>query len=352
MSKIASKPPRSVAPSVQHKGLSYFDVRAAVLMFLALVYVMWAGLLPALLAGLLVFSLTEMLADRLPGKDGTRSRNRKVAAALLALLIIAAITAGVTAMVVALRAGPAGISAMMQKMAQILETTRQVLPASWGKFIPVDTDWARTSAVDWLRQHAGELQHYGAVLGRVLVHVFMGMIIGALIAIGRTGQAIIHPPFAAAVQLRVERLALAFRQVVFAQIQISAINTAITALYLLLILPMFGVNLPAVKTLVAVTFVAGLLPVVGNLISNSVIVVASLNHSPLLAATSLIFLVVIHKLEYFLNARIIGGRVQARAWELLIAMLAMEAIFGIPGLIAAPIFYTYLKREAQGAGWV
>ena len=33
----------------------------------------------------------------------------------------------------------------------------------------------------------------------------------------------------------------------------------------------------------------------------------------------------IHKLEYFLNARIVGTQIRARAWELLIAMLAMEA---------------------------
>ena len=31
--------------------------------------------------------------------------------------------------------------------------------------------------------------------------------------------------------------------------------------------------------------------------------------------------------------------------ELLLAMLAMEAAFGIPGVIAAPIFYAYIKRE-------
>jgi len=55
--------------------------------------------------------------------------------------------------------------------------------------------------------------------------------------------------------------------------------------------------------------------------------------------------VVIHKLEYFVNARIIGARIRARAWELLLAMLVMDAAFGIPGLIAAPIYYAYVKDE-------
>jgi predicted PurR-regulated permease PerM len=61
---------------------------------------------------------------------------------------------------------------------------------------------------------------------------------------------------------------------------------------------------------------------------------------------------VIHKLEYFLNARIIGSRIHAHAWELLIVMIAMEAAFGIPGVIAAPIYYAYIKSELAAQGLV
>jgi predicted PurR-regulated permease PerM len=70
------------------------------------------------------------------------------------------------------------------------------------------------------------------------------------------------------------------------------------------------------------------------------------------AAGSLAYLVVIHKLEYFLNARIIGSHIKARAWELLIAMLVMEAAFGISGLIAAPIFYAFFKQEMRDKGLI
>jgi len=64
-----------------------------------------------------------------------------------------------------------------------------------------------------------------------------------------------------------------------------------------------------------VTFVAGLLPVIGNLISNTVIVIVSLSHSANTAVASLAYLVAIHKLEYFLNARIIGSQIRSRAWS-------------------------------------
>ena len=106
-----------------------------------------------------------------------------------------------------------------------------------------------------------------------------------------------------------------------------------------------GVHLPFAKTMIVITFIVGLLPVIGNLISNSIIIIVSLAHSPQVALGSLAFLVVIHKLEYFLNARIVGSRIHARAWELLLAMLTMEAMFGIAGVVAAPIYYAYLKDE-------
>ncbi|TXI88882.1 MAG: AI-2E family transporter, partial [Burkholderiaceae bacterium] len=87
------------------------------------------------------------------------------------------------------------------------------------------------------------------------------------------------------------------------------------------------------------------IPVVGNIISNTVIVIVSLSHSLQMAVVSLSFMIVIHKLEYFLNARIIGSQVNAKAWELLTAILVMETLFGLPGVVAAPVFYSYLKKE-------
>jgi predicted PurR-regulated permease PerM len=143
-----------------------------------------------------------------------------------------------------------------------------------------------------------------------------------------------------------------FRRVVFAQAWISAINTAFTSLYLAMVLPLCGVHLPLTKTLVAFTFVAGLLPILGNLLSNSAIIVVSFSKGLPIAAVSLAYLMVIHKLEYFLNARIIGSNIRAAAWELLIAMLVMEAAFGVPGLIAAPVFYAYFKDALRERGLV
>ena len=145
---------------------------------------------------------------------------------------------------------------------------------------------------------------------------------------------------------------LAFRRIVFAQVRISALNTFFTWLYIGVALPVIGIHLPFAKTLVALTFVVGLIPIIGNLISNTVIVVFSMSISLGIALSSFVFLIVIHKLEYFLNARIVGSQINSKAWELLVTMIFMEAAFGIPGVIAAPIYYAYLKSELSEHGLI
>jgi predicted PurR-regulated permease PerM len=171
------------------------------------------------------------------------------------------------------------------------------------------------------------------------------MIIGAFISLREARPTKEVGPLAEALLDRTARVGEAFRRIVFAQVRISALNTTLTTIYLTIVLPLCGVHLPLTKTMIAITFVAGLLPVIGNLISNTVIVIVSMSHSLSAALGSLAFLIVIHKLEYFLNARIVGARIRAKAWEILLAMLLMESAFGIAGLVAAPIYYAYLKDE-------
>lgn len=42
----------------------------------------------------------------------------------------------------------------------------------------------------------------------------------------------------------------------------------------------------------------------------------------------------------------------ARFWELLLAMLLLEAIFGLQGIVAAPVFYAYIKDELKAVRWI
>lgn len=204
-------------------------------------------------------------------------------------------------------------------------------------------EWQEAIAA-WLRENAGKFSVFGGEVGLFLIHIIIGAIIGSMVAL-KPGFERSRGPLAVALSERVRFFGQAFKRIVFSQIRISALNTVLTGIFLAGVLPLIGYDLPLTKTMIAVTFIVGLLPIIGNLISNTVITLIALSVSPLAAIWSLLFLIVIHKLEYFINAQIIGTRIKAHAWELLVAMLVMETLFGLPGLVAAPIYYSYLKDE-------
>jgi predicted PurR-regulated permease PerM len=319
---------------------------------LALPLLLGLHLLPALLAGLLVYELVHLTAPLLERRL-TDQRAKIVAVALLAVVMIAAVALAIGGIVAIFRSDAGSMQGLTGKLAEILEGSRQSLPDWLAGSLPDNVEALKGALAHWLREHGSDLQLAGKHAVRGFAHILVGLVIGALIALREeTSAGGAMRPLAAALAQRAHRLAEAFRRIVFAQVRISAINTTLTAIYLMLALPLFGVHLPLTKTLVALTFVVGLVPVLGNLLSNTVIVVVSLAHSPQMALTSLAFLVVVHKLEYFLNARIVGAQISAKAWELLLAMLTMEAAFGLPGVIAAPIYYAYLKDELKDAGLV
>lgn len=317
----------------------------------ALLVVMQAGLLAALYSGLLVYSLVHLMAPALGKKiDGQRARMIAVGilGSLIVLMLIFIVWSGISFFL----SDAGSVTVLLKKMADLIEESRAQIPDWLEVYLPQGSEDLRQLLTNWMREHAVDAKNLGEQTGRTLVHLIAGMVIGALAALYDTTRVHHYLPLSAALHQRVVNLHQAFRQMVFAQVRIAAINALFTGIYLAVLLPMAGINLPFVKTLILLTFIAGLLPVIGNLISNIVIVVISLSHSLATATLSLLFLVTIHKLEYFLNAKIIGMQINARAWELLGAMLLMEALFGIPGVIAAPVFYAYLKRELSNAGMV
>jgi len=132
-----------------------------------------------------------------------------------------------------------------------------------------------------------------------------------------------------------------FATVMGAQILISAINTVFTGIFAL------AVQLPYAVVVIGVTFLCGLLPILGNVVSNTIIVIIGFTVSPQLALMALVFLVLIHKLEYFLNSKIVGHRIRNPFWLTLLALIVGERLMGVPGMILAPVVLNYVKREAS-----
>ena len=336
------------------KPLSSAPVAIAsyVIMAVGLYVCLEVGLLAGLLAGLLVHETAILVSPWLNTRTGWTQEFGK---AVALIFIVALISLGITSAVIAASSlfsnGSEGFIALLNKMVQVLETGRTYLPAWAADYLPANTEELRHQAAKFLQENVWALQRFGQDVGRILVYILFGVIIGGLVLF-RRGQRSDSGPLVYEMHDRVSRLALSFRRVVFAQVRISLLNTTLTAIFIGLILPFFNIYLPLMKTMIAVTFIVGLMPVIGNIISNTVIFVVSLGVSAGAAIASLVVLVAIHKLDYFVHARIVGGQINARAWEMLTVMLIMEAVFGIPGLIAAPIFYAYVKEELLARGLI
>jgi len=133
-----------------------------------------------------------------------------------------------------------------------------------------------------------------------------------------------------------------FVTVMGAQLIISAINTVLTAVFVVA----FG--FPYAVVIIGATFICGLLPVVGNIISNTIVVMVGFTISPHMALFALIFLITIHKLEYFLNSKIVGWRIRNPLWLTLLGLIIGEKLMGVPGMILAPVILNYIKLEASG----
>ena len=308
-------------------------------------------LTPALFAALITYAATRNLAARLHHWRPSMRHAEGLALLCILLLLVTA-----TASLVEYVSGATGsLPQLLGQMALILDQLRTALPPLIADHLPTSLDAFREVAATWLRDHSGQVQLWGGHTLRGIGYAIAGTVIGALAAMQLPAQAPLAShtrPFAFALRSRLDELVESFANVVFAQIRIAAINTALTALLLLGIMPVVGRALPMTGTLIVVTFIAGLIPVVGNLISNTVIVIIALSSSLVDAGLALAWLVGIHKLEYFLNAHIIGSRIRASAWELLMVMLVMESLMGLAGLVSAPIIYAQVKHRFHQRGWI
>lgn len=328
----------------------------AVLVTLAGVLILWLPILllhlvPALFVFLLTYGSIYQLESKLRRWRGSHRSH---------VILSAVIVVSVFLMMVALfglwlkaRADVTTLNDLLMQMLVVLDQLHTKLPASIANHIPASLTTLKETLTLAIKNHAVQFQATGAHIVYQLGHLLIGLVAGVIAAI----QIPITPPSDAkplAVKLRQEfdDLVHSFIEVFFAQVRISAINTLLTAIYLLAILPMIGKSLPMSGTLIVLTFVAGLVPVLGNLISNTFIAIMSLSHGLGLTVLSLAWLISIHKLEYFLNAHIIGHKIKAKAWEILVIMVLLEAMFGIFGLIAAPIIYTQTKKKLSEQGWL
>ncbi|MFT4266124.1 MAG: AI-2E family transporter [Xenophilus sp.] len=358
--------PTTPLPATHQRPASRWVVGASyVLMGVALLGMLASHLLVGLLAvcaGFLatrtfvrgVMRLAGRLIARLSPADAGRALPSRIETFIQALTIVVVVIAPVALLALGLSQArefvvdaPQQYRGLLDYVARTILELRQKLPTDLGSYLPAGADDLQHRVANYLRTQAGSLALAGRAWLSALLFAYVGLIVGGLAAVARPPA--LRRPLAAQMHRRITVFGQAFRQIVAAQFWIAVFNTALTAVFLLFILPAWKLQLPYTPALITLTFLAGLIPIVGNLLCNSVITLVGLSVSPLTALACLIFLILIHKAEYAINANVVGSRTHIAVWELLAVMFAAEAVFGPAGLVAAPLFYAYLKKELQAA---
>jgi predicted PurR-regulated permease PerM len=261
-----------------------------------------------------------------------------------------------------------GLVAIAYGAGYFIRAAWRALPEMAESSIPSATAWAekrnielpftdletlKSFVIDQLKDeihYLSNVAHVAGVASTLAVLVIIGIVVAASLffrswfqlnarSTPDGGGNNLYTVSAAEIATRFHDLYRSFETVMGAQIIISSINTVLTSIFVLII------GLPHAPVVIGVTFLCGLLPIVGNLISNTIIVFLSATISLKFALIALIFLIAIHKLEYFLNSKIIGGWTRNPVWLTLIGLIIGQAVMGIPGMVLAPVVLNYLRLE-------
>ena len=348
--------PLPAPPPASPPRMGWEEITAYAIVVVAVLFILFQHLVSAAIVGMALYLILDRVSARFHGRM-SHGIVRPLALLTVTTATGAIIAAGFALTMTMLRRGAGNVPEMMEQMADILGTVRLFFGGLGTQMIPevmTDAEDFKVTVIAWLKTHAQTLRAGGLWLGIGLVHMIMGVLLAILVFFRHVTKhdEVNRGPLARQLVDKVDRFAHAFGRIATAQIKISAVNTTLTGLYLLVVLPLFGIRVPFATTLVIITFLCGLIPVLGNLISNTVITILSMGVSIGTAVASLTFLVVIHKLEYLINSRIVGGETDSQAWEILMAIIVGEAAFGVGGVVMAPIVYAFIKRELRDRGLV
>jgi predicted PurR-regulated permease PerM len=321
---------RPASPRFQPVRISY------VFIALALVLVGWLNLTVLILTGLFGYFALEKLAIR----------GRKWVAVTLFVLLLATTGFGFyTFFHNAVRVVPEIARESIPKILAYAQSKGVQLPVADYSYEALKHD-----AIGYVQDEIANVGKYAGVLLRHLVAFLIGVVVAISLFLNtrvepdadpETGRDNLYSQTFLEVVARFRTFYQSFKTVMGAQIIISIINTVLTAIFLL----WSGFRYAPVLT--GLTFLFGLLPIVGNLMSNALIVSVGFTISPKMALFALLFLVIIHKMEYFLNSKIIGDRIRNPMWLTLLGLLIGEKLMGIPGMILAPVVLHYIKVEAS-----
>jgi len=208
-------------------------------------------------------------------------------------------------------------------------------------------------AISEMKDDVANAGRYARAAAFKFVQLLIGLVVAASLFLSATwgsenepgtSRDSLYATMVRELSLRFQTFFRSFAKVIGAQIIVSTINTGLTAIFLV------WNHFPFASVIIVLTFLCGLLPIVGNILSNTLIVGVAFTIpviGPKMALIALVFLIVIHKLEYFLNSKIIGDRIKNPMWLTLIGLVLGEKLMGVPGMVLAPVVLHYIKVEAS-----
>lgn len=196
-------------------------------------------------------------------------------------------------------------------------------------------------AVDYLR-----------ATGRTLLHLLIGLILAIIYVLDREPvdaliKGIPEDSIAGWMRRYFGYLSEAILITISLQVLVALVNTAVTLPVLLLL------RLPHILSFTALIFFSSLVPVIGNLVSGAVLIVASYVYRGLWAVGFFIVTTFfLHKIEaYYLNPRLAARHVNLPSLVLVISLILHEHVFGLVGLfLSFPVLYIGLNvvRDLRG----
>ena len=307
-----------------------------VLVPLAVLAAAWLHLAPIALAGLLSYMILD-LTYRALARHLAPLLSRGLA---LGVFLVAAVALGW--MVARF------VRATIHTLPQIASTAIPriiVLAESHGIDLPFDNVYElREIAIQKIKEHAEGITKTSGVLTVQFFHILIVVFV-AILAFFSPPPHDCGPNFfddlGRELAERMRTLMAGFEKVLGAQVLISAAYTVLTLAFLM------TMGFTHLIFLTVATFLFGVMPIIGNIISNALIVATGLTLSTRHAAFALVFLILIHKSGYFVYGRVLGSSMKVPMWQTLLAILIGERVMGVPGILLAPALLHYAKEELR-----
>lgn len=250
------------------------------------------------------------------------------------------------------------LESMMQTIILLIDQVRDFLQSKFSGnfFININTaEDLKKYIMELIQNNSKNLLNIGNSVFHFILIILLGIIIGALFSYAKLyskyilkieNKYSINSDYFLMIKY-IRSFSDKFKLILYSQFWVAIINTLASIIYLFILLPLFDINIPYKTIAIVVTFIASLIPIIGNLISNTLITILSLTVNVKVAIISLIYLMVLHKFEYVIIAKVIGEKINSAIWEILCALIIFESIFGLAGLVLAPVLYTYIKEELK-----